>query len=87
MTTRPLLCTKCGEPVGVTEEVVCRIVWDEAVIDTDGTVRPAEQHMEFWKGDPHRTLAVCDNPTCRHRWTLRRTFEPEAPTTPAPAAG
>lgn len=86
MTTRPLLCTKCGEPVGVVEDVVCHIAWGEAVIDAEGTVRPAEQHMEFWRGDPHRTIAVCPKPTCRHQWTLRRAFEPTA-TTPAPAAG
>ncbi|WP_097964997.1 hypothetical protein OG473_39340 (plasmid) [Streptomyces anulatus] len=83
---RPLLCTRCGDPVGIAEDVNGHVDWGQAVIDTTGTVRPAVQHMEFHAGDPVRVRAVCHNPACRHQWTLRRAFEPTAPT-PAPAAG
>ncbi|MEU8623256.1 hypothetical protein [Streptomyces sp. NPDC048669] len=78
-TLRPLPCTRCGSP--------CRVVWDytsvadwgTAVIDSMGTIRPAVQQVEFFKGDPYRSRAICEDPACRHQWTLRRPFEPEAP--------
>ncbi|WP_157874549.1 hypothetical protein [Streptomyces sp. AcH 505] len=61
------------------EDVTGHNDWGLAVVDSDGTVRPAEQHMEFYKGDVVRIRAVCVNPRCRHQWTLRRRFEPTTP--------
>ncbi|MGW0780378.1 hypothetical protein [Streptomyces sp. NPDC002913] len=77
--TRPLCCTQCGDPVGIAEDVTGYADWGQAVIDGNGVVRPAVQHMEFFKGDPIRVRAVCRNADCGHQWTLRRQFEPEAP--------
>lgn len=75
---RPLLCTKCGSPAGVAEDVTAHCEWGLAVIDESGTVRPARQHMEFYKGEPVRVRAVCASEDCGHQWTLRRRFEPTA---------
>jgi hypothetical protein len=77
MADRPLLCTRCGSPVGVAEDVTGHCDWGLAVVDDQGTVRPVKRHMEFHKGDPVRVRAVCGNPECGHQWTLRRRFEPE----------
>jgi len=77
MARRPLLCTRCHSPAAVAEDVTGHVDWGLGVIEDDGTVRPAVQHMEFHKGAPVRTRAVCTNPTCRHQWTLRRRFQPE----------
>lgn len=76
MKTRPLLCTQCGSPAGVAEDVTGHCDWGLAVIDEHGTVRPARLHMEFHKGDPVRVRAVCDNPECGYQWTLCRRFDP-----------
>ncbi|WP_327337373.1 hypothetical protein OG384_14830 [Streptomyces sp. NBC_01324] len=78
----PLPCTQCGEPVGIAEDVTGYADWGPAVIDSRGVVRPATQHMEFYKGDPIRVRAVCHSEACGHQWTLRRPFEPTAPATP-----
>jgi hypothetical protein len=78
--TRALLCTRCGSPAGVAEDVECHADWGMAVIDDDGTVRPARQHMEFHKGEPVRVRAVCSSEDCGHQWTLRRRFDPTATT-------
>lgn len=76
MSARPLPCTKCGSPAGVAEDVTGYCDWGLAVVDEQGTVRPAAQHMEFYKGDPVRVRAVCSSDGCGHQWTLRRRFEP-----------
>lgn len=76
---RPLLCTRCNSPAGVAEDVTAHCDWGLAVIDEQGTVRPAVQHMEFHKGEPVRVRAVCSRATCGHQWTLRRRFEPTTP--------
>ncbi|MDT3396161.1 hypothetical protein RKE29_05815 [Streptomyces sp. B1866] len=52
------------------------------MIDDHGTVRPAQPHMEFYKGEPVRVRAVCSNDGCGHEWTLRRPFDPDAINTP-----
>lgn len=78
MTSRPLLCTRCGSPAGVVEDATALADWGLAVVDDDGNVRPAVQRMEFHRGDPVRTRAVCTNDECGHQWTLRRHFIPEA---------
>jgi hypothetical protein len=75
---RPLLCTRCGSPVGVAEDFVGHADWGTAVIDDNGTVRPARQHVDIYRDEPVRTRAVCGNDDCGHEWTLRRRFEPEA---------
>lgn len=80
MTTRTLACTRCGSPCRVAEDVTGYVDWGDAVIDGAGTVRPAVQHMEFYSGDPVRVRAVCSSASCGHQWTLRRHFEPTAPT-------
>ena len=74
--SRPLLCTKCGSPAGVAEDYTGHADWGMAVIDDEGIVRPAKQHVEIHKGDPVRVRAVCSNDDCGHQWTLRRRFEP-----------
>lgn len=79
MSARRLPCTQCGEQVNVVEVVTGFVNWGAAVVDEDGTVRPAVQHMEFYKGDPIRVRAACSAEGCGHAWTLRRHFEPDAP--------
>ena len=74
MADRPLPCTRCGSPCGIAEDVHAHADWGLAVVDDNGTVRPARQHMEFHKGDPIRIRAVCSNEACGHQWTLRRRF-------------
>lgn len=79
MTERPLTCIKCGSPAGVAEDFTGHADWGLAVIDEAGTVRPAKQQVDIYKGEPIRVRAVCDNDACGYQWTLRRRFEPEAP--------
>jgi hypothetical protein len=73
------------------EDVDGTVDWGLAVVDENGTVRPAVQCMEFHKGDPIRTRAVCGNPNCEHQWTLRRRFDPlrgeEPPRSYSPVSG
>jgi hypothetical protein len=76
MASRPLRCTMCGSQAGVVEDVDGTVDWGLALVDEDGTVRPAVQYMEFHQGNPVRTRAVCSSPTCGHQWTLRRRFDP-----------
>jgi hypothetical protein len=76
VSSRPLRCTKCGSQVSVVEDVDGIVDWGLAVVDEDGTVRPAVRHMEFRAGESVRTRAVCDDPGCGHQWTLRRRFDP-----------
>jgi hypothetical protein len=76
--SRLLLCTRCGSPAGVAEDFTGHADWGLAVIDDDGTVRPAKQHVEIHRGEPVRARAVCSNDECGHQWTLRRRFEPTA---------
>lgn len=80
MADRPLPCTRCGHPCGVAEDVAGHLDWGIAVVDSNGTVRPAKRHMDFYKGEPIRVRAVCNNPDCGHQWTLRRRFETEETT-------
>jgi uncharacterized protein YijF (DUF1287 family) len=65
--------------VDVVEDVTGLADWGRAVIDDEGTVRPAAQRMDFYRGDAIRARAVCSEPKCRHQWTLRRRFDPTAP--------
>lgn len=74
---RPLLCTHCGSPAGVAEDVSAYVDWGAAVVDPDGVVRPAVKHFEFFAGDPIQARAVCLNADCGHQWKLRRKFDPE----------
>lgn len=79
MTTRPLPCPRCGSPAGVAEDYEGHADWGLAVIDDEGVVRPAKQHVDIYRGAPVRARAECSNAKCGHQWTLRRRFEPEAP--------
>lgn len=74
--SRPLRCTKCAGQVSVVEDVSGVVDWGLALVDDDGTVRPAVQYMEFQRGDPIRARAVCTDSECGHEWTLRRRFDP-----------
>jgi hypothetical protein len=78
MTTRPLTCIKCGGPCAVAEDLETTADYGPAVIDSDGTVRPADPTYTPDKADatPLRARACCTNPACRHQWTLRRRFDP-----------
>ena len=75
--SRALLCTRCGQPAGVAEDVNAYIDWGAAVIDPDGVVRPAVKSFEFFAADPYQARAVCQNTDCLHQWKLRRKFDPE----------
>lgn len=76
MTHRPLLCTRCGDRCAVAEDFTGYADWGVAVIDEEGIVRPALQHVDIYRGEPFRTRAVCQNPECEYQWTLRRRFDP-----------
>lgn len=85
MTLRPLTCTRCGQPVGVAEDVESCIDWGPAVVDDDGTVYPQYPDPEDNQQEVDsvvkqlRVRAFCVNPGCQHQWTLRRRFDSLAP--------
>lgn len=77
---RLLACTRCGGSVVVCENVVGFIEWGRAVVDEHGVVHPASpaQEPQAVMADNGRTTsayAVCEDPDCGHRWTLRRRFD------------
>ncbi|MER7507033.1 hypothetical protein ABTX82_01590 [Streptomyces lavendulae] len=82
MATRPLICTRCGTPVGIAEDVTGFLDWGQAVIDDDGTVRPADpsQTAPVLMADnadaTGRPRACCPNRACGYQWRLRRRFDP-----------
>lgn len=92
MNAHPLQCTRCGEPVGVAEDVESCIDWGPAVIGDDGVVRPQHSDAEDGYQEVHnvvRTLrirACCVNPDCRHQWTIRRRFDSNPPAADCVAA-
>ena len=84
MTDRPLVCTKCGSPCEVVEDVTGFLDWGPAVVGDDGIVRPANPAPRppvlsaDNAGVTGRPRACCSNAECRHQWTLRRRFDPAA---------
>lgn len=79
---RALACPRCGSQCSVAEDVESCIDWGPAVVGADGIVRPQHPNPEDGHQDVEnavRTLrcrAYCQNPSCRHQWTLRRAFDP-----------
>lgn len=88
--TRPLLCTKCGAHVVITEDITGYLDWGLALLDDDGVVRREEVDCEprIVMADNSRPAgrprACCVNPDCGHQWTLRRHFDPTTAWPPAP---
>ncbi|MFH8483570.1 hypothetical protein [Streptomyces sp. NPDC018055] len=82
VTTKPLLCTKCGEPVELAEDVIGYLDWGPAVVSDDGTVRLANPNWQppVLMADNSRAIgrprACCVNRACGHQWRLRRPFDP-----------
>ncbi|WP_442803624.1 hypothetical protein OG411_29835 [Streptomyces pseudogriseolus] len=83
MTTRPLICPKCGAHVAITEDITGYLDWGLAVLGDDGVVRREEADCEprIVMADNSRPVgrprACCVNPGCGHQWRLRRPFDPQ----------
>lgn len=82
MTKRRLLCTQCGAPVVVIEDVYGHIEWGPAIIGEDGIVRPEhpDPRDDFqtvvYDGGISGIRACCTNDNCEYQWRLRRRFDP-----------
>ena len=83
MTERILLCPKCRFAAAVIEEVTGQLDWGYAVIDSHGTIRPADPNrkpptlMADNATATGRILACCTNELCEHQWRPRRPFDPQ----------
>lgn len=80
---RPLRCTRCGSPADVVEDITGYLDWGAAIVDADGTVRPADlgQQPPNLMADnaesTGRPRACCTASACGHQWRLRRRFDPD----------